>query len=62
MIEFDEDFLVKHKILDRDEAISFCKFLFAEKIRHTKDIKKIENSIDYLEDKFKFKINKIKTL
>lgn len=40
MIEFDEDFLVKHKILDRDEAISFCKFLFAEKIRHTKDIKK----------------------
>lgn len=59
MIEFDSNYLVIHNKLNKDEAITFCKFLIAEKKRHINDIKMIENSIDYLEDKFSFDIAEI---
>lgn len=59
MIEFDSNYLVIHSKLDRNEAITFCKFLIAEKKRHIDDIKMIESSINYLEDKFNFDIGEI---
>lgn len=57
MIKFDSDNMVIHNELNRDEAIVFCKFLIAEKIRHAEDIKKIEITIDYLENKYSFDSN-----
>lgn len=59
MIEFDSNYLVIHNKLDRDEAITFCKFLIAERKRHIVDIKMIETSIDYLENKYSFDIEEI---
>lgn len=55
MIKFDSQGLTIHDKLDRMEAIVFCKFLMAEKKRHAEDIRMIEDSIDYLENKFSFK-------
>lgn len=59
MIEFDSNYLVIHNKLDKNEAITFCKFLMAERKRHFVDIKMIESSINYLEDKFSFDIVEI---
>lgn len=59
MIKFDSDGLTIHDKLDRNESIVFCKFLIAEKRRHAEDIKMIETSISYLEDKFGFNIEEI---
>lgn len=59
MIKLDSDYTVIHNKLDRNEAITFCKFLIAEKKRHINDIKMIEQTIDYLEDKFSFDIKEM---
>lgn len=59
MIEFDTHGLTIHNKLDKYEAKVFCKFLIAEKKRHVEDIKMIENSIDYLENKYGFDIEDI---
>lgn len=56
MIKFDSDNMVTHNVLNKDEAIIFCKFLIAEKKRHAEDIRRIEESVDYLENKFGFEI------
>ncbi len=56
MIKFDSDNMVTHDVLNRDEAIIFCKFLIAEKKRHAEDIRRIENSINYLENKYSFEV------
>lgn len=58
MIKFDDQGMTIHDKLDRTEAIIFCKFLMAEKKRHAEDIRMIESSIDYLENKFSFEIGK----
>jgi hypothetical protein len=55
MIKFDSQGLTIHDKLDKTEAFIFCKFLLAEKKRHAEDIRMIESSIDYLENKFSFK-------
>lgn len=54
MIEFDSDYLVIHDKLDKKESIVFCKFLMAEKRRHEDDVKMIQNTVDYLGNKFEF--------
>ena len=54
MIEFDSDNLVIHNKLDKKEAVIFCKFLVTEKKRHEDDVKMIQNTIDYLKNKFEF--------
>ena len=59
MIKFENNNLIIHNTLDRNEAITFCKFLMAEKRRHAEDIIMIETSISYLEDKFGFEIEEI---
>jgi hypothetical protein len=59
MIEFDNHGMTIHNKLDRTESIVFCKFLIAEKKRLAEDIKTIETSISYLEDKFGFNIEEI---
>jgi arginine repressor len=57
MIKFDDSDLVIHDELTKDEAIVFCKFLIAESNRHTEDIRKINDTISYLENKFSIDIN-----
>ena len=59
MIEFDFHGLTLHNKLSKEESIIFCKFLIAEKRRHADDIKMIENSISFLEDKHGFDIEEI---
>lgn len=59
MIKFDNQGLTIHDKLDKTEATIFCKFLIAEKRRHTEDIRMIESSINYLENKFNFKADEI---
>lgn len=57
-IKFDNDNMVVHEDLNRDEAIIFGKFLLAEWNRHDNDINKIKNTIHYLEDKHNIRIMK----
>src|SRR5574337_141264 len=56
MMNFDKDHLTDYRLLNRNEAIIFCQFLLAEKLRHEEDVDKIETLIDHCEQFFDFSV------
>lgn len=52
MIKLTEKLLIDEKVLNKEEAIIFIKFLDVERQRHVKDIDKIALTIDYLKEKY----------
>ena len=52
MIHQDKKGYVIHQDLDKDQAIMFKHFLVQEQARHQEDIEKIQDTVDYLNEKF----------
>jgi hypothetical protein len=54
MIELDDNDYVIHEKLNKEQAKMFCAFLIQERARHKEDIKKIDSTLYYLQEKHSF--------
>ena len=55
MLKLTDELLIDEKVLNKEEAAVFIKFLDIERQRHVGDINKIALTMDYLEKKWGIK-------
>lgn len=57
VLRYDEDGLVRHDLLNLDEARIFVAFLRVERAKHSIDVNNINKTIRYLKDKWRDKLD-----